>query len=150
MAVMNKTITIQLSPDLYERARHEAQHRQQSMEGFLTALVAETVLPAHPYVTMVESRSGLRPVIRGTRVGVDVVVGYHQAGYTPEEIAADILPHLSLPQVYDALSYYAERRDLFEAEQAMYTPDAWRARLVKEMGLEAATALLGDCADDQI
>ncbi len=79
-----------------------------------------------------------------------MVVGYHQAGYTPEEIAADILPHLSLPQVYDALSYYAERRDLFDAEQAMYTPDAWRARLVKEMGLDAATTLLGGCVDDQI
>jgi uncharacterized protein (DUF433 family) len=139
----NRTITIQLSPELYERANNEAQSRQQSMENFVTILVAETVLPPHPYVTLVESRSGLRPVIRGTQVGVDVVVGYHQAGYSAAEIVADILPHLTLSQVYDALSYYAERQELFDGEMAIYTPEAWRTRLTEAMGLEAATTLLG-------
>ncbi|MCA9981728.1 MAG: DUF433 domain-containing protein [Anaerolineales bacterium] len=105
--------------------------------------MAETVLPPHPYVTMIESRSGLRPVIKGTQVGVDVVVGYHQAGYSAAEIVADILPHLNLPQVYDALSYYAERQELFDAEMATNTPEAWRVRLIDAMGREAATELLG-------
>jgi uncharacterized protein (DUF433 family) len=140
---MDTSITIELSADLYQRLRDEADHRQQSMSGFVTALVVETVFPPHPYVAMVPSRSGLRPVIRGTQVGVDVVVGYHHAGYTPEAIASELLPHLTLPQVYDALSYYAERRELLEAEWSTHTPQAWQQRLVAEMGVEVTANLLG-------
>ncbi|MCB8951946.1 MAG: DUF433 domain-containing protein [Ardenticatenales bacterium] len=141
---MNTTITVQLPPNLYEKASHEAQNRQQTVEQFVTSLVVETVLPAHPYVTLVHSRGGgMRPVVRGTRVGVDVVVGYHQAGYTPEQIAAEMLPQLHLAQVYDALSYYEERRELLDAEMLAHTAEAWQDRLMQEMGPEAAAALLG-------
>jgi uncharacterized protein (DUF433 family) len=38
--------------------------------------LARHLLPQHPHVEVVESRSGPRAVVRGTRVGVDVVVGY--------------------------------------------------------------------------
>jgi len=140
---MTNSITIQMPPDLYERANQEAQARQQSVEGYLLSLVVEDIMPAHPYVDLISSRSGMRPVVRGTRIGIDVVVGYHQAGYTPEQIAAELLPQLRLPQVYDALSYYEERREWLEAEMAVHTPEAWRARLSREMGAEPAATLLG-------
>jgi uncharacterized protein (DUF433 family) len=32
------------------------------------------LFPQHPYVEQVESQSGSRAVIRGTRIGVDVIV----------------------------------------------------------------------------
>lgn len=140
---MENTITIQLPPHLYARASHEARKRQQSVERFVTSLVTETVMPTHPYVALINSRSGMRPVVRDTRIGVDIIVGYHQAGYTPEQIATEMLPQLSLAQVYDALGYYEERRDLLEVEMTAHTPEAWQARLRAEMGEEAAAALLG-------
>lgn len=51
-----------------------------------------------------EIRGG-RPRIAGTGVTVRRIVGWHQQGLTPQEIAAEI-PHLTLAQVYAALTYY--------------------------------------------
>ena len=59
----------------------------------------------HPYVTQKEWVQGGKPVITGTRTPVASIVFYHNMGDMPEEIL-DKLPHLTLPQIYDALSYY--------------------------------------------
>lgn len=37
---------------------------------------------------------------------VSVVVGYLRIGETPETLAHEIMPHLSLAQIHDALSYF--------------------------------------------
>ena len=65
-----------------------------------------------PYI---ETHSGVRrgaPVIAGTSIKVlDVAVRYEVMG-TPEEIII-ALPHLTLPQIHAALSYYyAHKREL--------------------------------------
>lgn len=136
-------VTIELPRPLYDKALSQAEARQQSVDSYVAELLAEKVLPAHPYIALTQSRSGMRPIIKGTRVGVDVVIGYIQAGYTPQEIASDLLPHLTLAQVYDALSYYEDHRELVDASIAAHTPDKWRTRLEQEMGSEAAAKLLG-------
>jgi uncharacterized protein (DUF433 family) len=138
------TVMIQLPQQLYEQIRQQAGVQRQTVENFVTAVLTETFAPAHPYVNQVESRSGRRAVIRGSQIGVDVIVQYSRAGYTPEEIAAEILPQLTLAEIYDALSYYAERQETLDAEMAGQTPDAWRERLRAEMGATAAAKLLGE------
>ena len=100
-------------------------------------------MPAHPCVETVQSRSGPRAVIKGTRIGVDVIVGYNQAGYSPQEIARDVLPHLTLAQVYDALSYYKDHRAVIDQSLQTHTSEAWRERLRQRMGTAAAEQLLG-------
>jgi len=66
----------------------------------------------HPYVTAVEGVAGGKPIIVGTRTPVRSVVAYQQMGDSPEEIQAR-LPHLSLAQIHDALSfYYDNQRDI--------------------------------------
>jgi uncharacterized protein (DUF433 family) len=45
------------------------------------------------------------PIIAGTAVTVRRIVIWYKLGYSPEEIA-DEIPHLSLAQVYAALTYY--------------------------------------------
>ncbi len=51
------------------------------------------------------------PVISGTGIRVlDVAVRYELMGMSPEEITI-ALPHLNLPQVHDALSYYYEHKN---------------------------------------
>ena len=64
----------------------------------------------HPYVTRKEGFQGGKPVITGTRTPVDSIVFHHKMSNTPEEIL-DKFPHLTLPQIYDALSYYYDHRD---------------------------------------
>ena len=60
---------------------------------------------------------GGRPRIAGTGVTVQRIVGWYKQGLTPEEIATEI-PHLSLAQVYTALTYYHSNRDAIEADIA--------------------------------
>jgi len=60
---------------------------------------------------------GGRPCIAGTGVTVRRIVGWYKQGLTPEEIMTEI-PHLSLAQVYAALTYYHANRDEIEADLA--------------------------------
>ena len=64
----------------------------------------------HAYIERVQGIQGGRPVIKGTRTPVRSIVVYHRMGFTPEEIQIK-LPHLTLAQIYDALSYYYDFKD---------------------------------------
>jgi uncharacterized protein (DUF433 family) len=58
-----------------------------------------------------------RPRVAGTGATVPRIVGWYKQGLTPEEITTEI-PHLSLAQVYAALTYYHANRDEIEADMA--------------------------------
>lgn len=63
----------------------------------------------HPYII---SESGIlqgEPVIKGTRTPVRAIVESWRLGIAPEDIPLH-LPHLSLAQVFDALSYYSDHQ----------------------------------------
>jgi len=50
------------------------------------------------------------PIIEGTRTPVRAIVETWRRGVTPEEIPSR-MPHLSLAQVFEALSYYSDHQD---------------------------------------
>ena len=50
------------------------------------------------------------PITKGTRTPVRAIVDLWRTGITPEEIPSR-LPHLTLAQVFDALSYYSDQQD---------------------------------------
>jgi uncharacterized protein (DUF433 family) len=50
------------------------------------------------------------PIIRGTRTPVRSIVENWRLGISPEEIA-EHLPHLTLAQVFDALSYFSDHQE---------------------------------------
>jgi uncharacterized protein (DUF433 family) len=58
---------------------------------------------------------GGRTRVVGTGVTVRRIVGWYKQGLAPEEIATQI-PHLTLAQVYAALTYYHANRDEIEAD----------------------------------
>lgn len=58
-------------------------------------------------------RSG-RPHIAGTGVSVQRVVEWYKQGESPEEIANNIYGHLSLAQVFAAITYYHANRERIE------------------------------------
>lgn len=72
-----------------------------------------------------EVRGG-RPRIAGTGVTVRRIVGWYKLGLNPEEIATEI-PHLTLAQIYAALTYYHANRE--EIEQDIAEEDAVAAKL---------------------
>lgn len=135
--------TICISETIYQAVVREATVRHQSPDKFVEEWLTRLLLPQHPHVEIVESRSGPRPVVKDTRVGVDVIVGYNRAGYTAEQIAANVLPHLTLAQIYDALSYYHDHIDEVETILKTNTTAAWQERLHQRMGDAAYARLTG-------
>jgi uncharacterized protein (DUF433 family) len=53
--------------------------------------------------------------IAGTRVSLDSVVIAFQQGYSPETIATECFPTLSLEQVTGAIAYYLAHREEIDA-----------------------------------
>jgi uncharacterized protein (DUF433 family) len=63
----------------------------------------------HIYIVRDDAILGGEPIIRGTRTPVRAIVESWRMGVAPEEIPQD-LPHLTLAQVFDALSYYLDHQ----------------------------------------
>jgi uncharacterized protein (DUF433 family) len=102
------------------------------------------VTPHHPYVEVISGLGGPRAVIKGTRIGVEVIVGYIDAGHSVHELAHEIFPSLMAAQIYDALSYYEDHRDEIDELIRENQPDVVRKRLYEELGAERAAKLLGE------
>ena len=70
----------------------------------------------HPYIVTDKDFCGGSPVIKGTKFPVRSVVNYIlRQGLSPEEIVGEF-SHLTLAQVYDALSYYYDHKEAIDRE----------------------------------
>jgi uncharacterized protein (DUF433 family) len=78
-------------------------------EGLESGL-SMTTTTEHVYIVRDDAILGGEPIIRDTRTPVRSIVEMWRMGMAPEEIPT-ALPHLSLGQIFDALSYYADHRD---------------------------------------
>jgi uncharacterized protein (DUF433 family) len=63
----------------------------------------------HRYIVRDDAILGGEPIVVGTRTSVRAVVELWRLGVAPEEVPGH-LPHLTLAQVFDALSYYADHQ----------------------------------------
>jgi uncharacterized protein (DUF433 family) len=66
-----------------------------------------TTATEHHYVITDDQILGGEPIIRGTRTPVRAIVELWRQGINAEEIESH-LPHLTLAQVFDALSFYSD------------------------------------------
>jgi uncharacterized protein (DUF433 family) len=64
----------------------------------------------HFYIVTDDRILSGEPIIKGTRTPVRAIVELWRQGSAPEEIPQR-LPHLSLAQVFDALSYYSDHQE---------------------------------------
>lgn len=84
------------------------------------------------YITTNPRILGGEPIIKGTRTPVRAVVEIWRMGILPEEIP-NRLPHLTLAQVFDALSYYSDYQDqINEYIRRNQVPDEMIDPLVKK------------------
>lgn len=67
-------------------------------------------LTAHRYIVTDDRILSSEPIISGTRTPVRAIVELWRQGIAPESIPSR-LPHLTLAQVFDALSYYSDNQD---------------------------------------
>jgi uncharacterized protein (DUF433 family) len=68
----------------------------------------------HLYIVRDEQILNSEPIIKGTRTPVRAIVETWRMGIAPEEISNG-LPHLTLAQIFDALSYYSDHQDEINA-----------------------------------
>jgi len=70
----------------------------------------------HPYIVSHKDYCGGSPVIKGTKFPVRSIVNYVlRQGISPEEMVREF-SHLTLAQVYDALSYYYDHKETIDRE----------------------------------
>ena len=63
----------------------------------------------HLYIVTDDTILSGEPIIRGTRTPVRAIVELWRQSIPPEQIPSH-LPHLTLAQVFDALSYYSDHQ----------------------------------------
>jgi len=68
----------------------------------------------HLYIVTDEEILAGEPIIKGTRTPVRAIVELWRQPLAPE-IIIEHLPHLTLAQVFDALSYYSDHTDEINA-----------------------------------
>lgn len=96
------------------------------------------ISPTHTrYITRQPEILSGEPIIDGTRTPVRAIVENWRLGLRPEEIPLH-LPHLSLAQVFDALSFYLDNQnEINEYIELNHIPDelihsAIKARINKK------------------
>jgi len=82
-------------------------------------------------------------MICGTRVKVSHIVGYLQAGETPEIIANEIVPHVTLSQVYEAMQYHFVHKAEIDKEREENTEEASHTLLRKRLGVKKYKEITG-------
>ncbi len=86
------------------------------------------------YITSVPGILSGEPVIKGTRTPVRSIVLKWRLGYAPEEMI-QAMPHLTLAQVFEALSYYSDNRsEIDDYIDRNHIPDELLHPLVRDMG----------------
>src|SRR5262245_28266133 len=86
----------------------------------------------HPYIVSDESILSGEPIVTGTRTPVRAIVETWRLGVPLEEIPLH-LPHLTLAQVFDALSYYSDHQsEINHHIERNRIPDELIDPLVKE------------------
>ena len=68
----------------------------------------------HRYIVNNDDILAGEAIIEGTRTPVRAIVELWRLGVRPEEIRSH-LPHLSLAQIFDALSYYSDHQNEINA-----------------------------------
>jgi len=134
---------VTLSEKTYRLLRRRAQASARTPDEIADELVRRQLAPEHAYIEVVEKATGPQAMIKGTRVPVSIIIGYLRIGETPESLADNILPHLTLAQIYDALSYYHDHRDEIEQEMRENTEEHGRAYLRRHLGEEGYLHVTG-------
>jgi uncharacterized protein (DUF433 family) len=74
-----------------------------------------TTATRHAYIVCTSDILQGAPIISGTRTPVRAIAELWKFGVSPEDIVLR-LPHLSLAQVFDALSYYQDHQNAIDED----------------------------------
>jgi uncharacterized protein (DUF433 family) len=96
-----------------------------------------------PNLEMAKFSGGRRAVLRNTRIPVSIVISYLLAGETPNTLVENVLPNITLAQVFDAIKYYSMNRSLIDEERRENTEDESRKFLRDSLGDDKYNVITG-------
>ncbi len=130
---MEHTITV--SEQIYTALQRQATRSRKPVNALVESWLKQHLdLERYPELEWRQGPGGWRVGIRDTAIDVYTVVGYSRVGYSPQEIAGELLPRLSLAQVCAALRYYAEYPDEIDQILAESEAETLKARLYRSLG----------------
>lgn len=135
---------ISLSDQTYQLLVLQAQQEKRTPSEIAEEVLARELEPLHPYIETLETPTGRRARIKNTRIEVGLIVGYLEMGETPESLAKEVMPHVSLAAIYDALSYYHDHKAEIDRERAENTVEAGQLQLREKLGEEGYKRLTGE------
>ncbi|HEX6386777.1 MAG TPA: DUF433 domain-containing protein [Anaerolineae bacterium] len=135
--------TVQLSDITYKWLKRRAGEQAQTPDQVADELLRQQLAPKHAYIEIVQKIGGPRAIINGTNIPVSFIIGYLRIGETPETLIEGVLPHLTLAQIYDALSYYHDHQDEIEEELRENTEERGHAYLREHLGEEGYLKITG-------
>jgi uncharacterized protein (DUF433 family) len=136
--------TISLSEQTYRALQRQANQSQKPLDVLAEEWLKQRLdLERYPELEWREGLGGWRTGIKGTAIDVHTVIGYSQVGYSPQEIADELLPRLTIEQVHTALWYYAEYPDEIDRILAEAQTEASKARLYRRLGPDGYRQVTG-------
>lgn len=88
---------------------------------------------AYRYITSNKEILSGEPIIKGTRTPIRAIVENWRLGLTPEDIVRG-LPHLTLAQIFEAMSYYYDNKgEIDDYIERSRIPDELIHPLVRNM-----------------
>jgi uncharacterized protein (DUF433 family) len=137
--------TIELSPEIYQLLRRQAETTQSTPQQVAEAAI-RLQFGNSAHIEQRRTRSGLQAYVRGTRVAVRHIAAFLKAGHTVEEIIEEGVPQLSPAAVYEAIAYYYDHQAEIEAELEANQPEAVYAKLRERLSPEQFAELTGQQA----
>ena len=134
---------ITLSEPTFRLLEQQAQQQAETPDHLADAMLHQQLTSRHAHVEVVSKPHGQQAVIRGTRIPVSIVVGYLQIGETPETLTQEIMPHITLAQIYDALSYYHDYRYEIDQEISQNSEEWGRTYLREHLGEDGYLRISG-------
>ena len=141
---MNTPYSIQLSPTTYQWLTKKANDSETTPDQVADFLLRKTLAPKHAYVEVIARAGGDQAVIKGTRIAISMIIGYLNLGETPESLVTEVMPHLNLAQIYDAISYYHNHKEEIDEELAKNNDVGyWREYLQDALGEKGYKKIIG-------
>ncbi len=137
---------VRLPEVTYRLLLQRATEKLRTPDDLADEVLRRELTPKHPHIEVVHMTGGPTAVLKGTRIPVSILIGYINMGETPHSIAEKVLPHLTLAQVHDALSYYDDHQTEMDRERAENTEEAARTRLRERLGEENYRLITGQQA----
>lgn len=134
---------VTLSEPAFRLLQQKTHQEAETPDHLADVLLHQQLTSRHAHIEIINKPTGQQAVIRGTRVPVSIIVGYLRIGETPETLTQEIMPHLTLAQVYDALSYYHDHRYEIEQEISKNSEEWGRAYLREHLGEEGYLRITG-------